>query len=83
MNTHEDISRCECNDIACFRHQNSSECTGVGLVVLYRTDLEDRTGTLFCDECACDALDSGLFMECDAEEFTTNGDSDSTLEPEY
>ncbi|MBM3791780.1 MAG: hypothetical protein FJW35_15715 [Acidobacteria bacterium] len=30
-------------------------------VVLYRTDMEDRTGTRFCDECADDALESGLF----------------------
>lgn len=37
-------------------------CTNVGrLRRLYRVDMEDRTGTAFCDLCANDAEESGLF----------------------
>lgn len=29
--------------------------------IAYRVDMEDETGTAFCDACLGDAMDSGLF----------------------
>lgn len=58
---------CECSDNQCPVHNGQNECVNLGEVVLYRVDMEDLTGTLFCEECASDALDSGLFVEHDQE----------------
>jgi len=30
-------------------------------MILFRVDMEDETGTAMCEECADDALDSGVF----------------------
>lgn len=36
-------------------------CTNEASVILRRIDMEDLTGTPFCDPCAEDALASGVF----------------------
>lgn len=53
---------CECSDPGCKNHPGKSVC-GVarGVVNLRRVDMEDATGTMFCDECADDAFESGVF----------------------
>lgn len=55
--------QCQCYDQGCPAH------TGVGYCreetypknVLYRVDMTDESGTVFCPECLQDALESGLF----------------------
>ena len=59
---------CEDGDLqcpACHGH-----CTRIGTTILYRIDMEDKTGTLFCEECADDASESGLFTDEVEEEET-------------
>lgn len=58
---------CECNDSKCPVHNGQAECGNIGHVTLYRVDMEDLTGTLFCEPCASDALDCGLFAEHESE----------------
>ena len=58
--------QCECFDSLCphaGRDQKSGQCTQKAKTVLVRVDMEDTTGTLFCKECATDALESGVFGE--------------------
>jgi len=55
--------KCECSDPRCPAHYSVSDCKGVGNQVLYRIDMEDNSGTAFCDACAEDAMDSGLFWD--------------------
>lgn len=56
--------KCECADAMCPVHRGES-CQWSGgkpsTTILYRVDMEDRTGTLFCEGCADDAMESGLF----------------------
>jgi hypothetical protein len=52
---------CECADGGC--PACHGDCEREATVTLHRVDMEDRTGTLFCDECAEDAMSSGLFTE--------------------
>ncbi len=49
---------CECIDYGCPVH-HGEECRKVGDYPLYRSTLDDRTGTFLCDACATDALDRG------------------------
>jgi hypothetical protein len=56
-----DIMTCECSDSGCAVHKGESACNNTATVTLYRIDMVDSTGTLFCEDCAADALDSGLF----------------------
>lgn len=55
---------CECADRQCpAGHAERPECgasTRGGLTV-FRVDMEDRTGTRMCVQCADDAMASGLF----------------------
>lgn len=55
---------CECSDRQCPAHKDYS-CAHRhgkrGQSVLYRVDMTDETGTLFCSDCADDAMESGLF----------------------
>lgn len=55
--------QCECSDPGCksAMHAGFSTCSNSGRIVLYRVDMEDQTGTLFCSACAGDAMESGLF----------------------
>lgn len=52
-------SSCECADPQC--PQCHGDCKLPAESTLYRIDMEDETGTLFCPECADDAFASGLF----------------------
>lgn len=53
--------KCECSDPGC--PACKGKCTHNAKSCLVRVDMEDETGTLFCDKCAADAMDSGLFSE--------------------
>jgi hypothetical protein len=50
---------CRCTDPQCSFCQGhcGEEATGI----LYRIDMEDATGTPMCDDCAEDAMSSGVF----------------------
>lgn len=50
---------CEDADTGC-KHCKG-KCRKVATTTLKRNDMADRTGTRFCDECAADALASGVF----------------------
>jgi hypothetical protein len=61
-------NNCECADKGCKAHEGMSACHNRAKIVLYRVDMDDMTGTKFCDDCAEDAFDSGLFTEFSPEE---------------
>jgi protein-arginine kinase activator protein McsA len=50
---------CECTDPGCPHCKGN--CKKRATQCLRRVDMEDKTGTLMCNKCADDALDSGLF----------------------
>lgn len=56
--------RCECYDRA-DKHPHISafnaQCTNKAACTLFRTNIEDNTGTRFCNHCADDAMSSGFF----------------------
>jgi hypothetical protein len=56
-------TRCECADSGCPMHENTNLCDCLANVILYRIDMDDYTGTAFCDDCANDATMSGLFTD--------------------
>jgi hypothetical protein len=56
---------CECLDLGCKAHPGKA-CTDVGegpTEILYRIDMDDKTGTCFCVPCAEDAMSTGLYTE--------------------
>ncbi len=53
--------RCECSDGEC--PNCNGDCEALASVVLFRVDMEDLTGTHFCEGCADAAMDSGLFTD--------------------
>ena len=53
--------RCECSDPGCPKHAGIETCTRPKVTTLYRIDMDDESGTWFCEGCAEDASDSGLF----------------------
>jgi hypothetical protein len=55
--------RCQCSDRGCPVHPGISLCIRPASTTLFRIDMEDQTGTAFCDACAEDAMNSGLFSE--------------------
>jgi hypothetical protein len=55
------FGRCECSDPGC--PACGGRCAKRAKTNLIRVDMADEKGTLFCDTCASDALDSGLFRE--------------------
>jgi hypothetical protein len=57
----DEESPCECGDSGCSVHEGSEECPNPGTVLLRRTDMEDESGSYFCQECAEDAMESGVF----------------------
>ncbi len=59
---------CECSDPGCPVHQGVAQCLIPASMVLYRVDMEDVTGTAFCDGCGDDAMDSGVFRYEEGEE---------------
>lgn len=56
---------CECGDVGCPVHKGKEHCEKGARVCLRRVDMDDETGTLFCEACAADAQDSGLFGDHD------------------
>lgn len=52
---------CECSDPGCPAHEGKSECTRIATTTVYRIDMDDRTGTRMCRECAEDAMESSVF----------------------
>lgn len=52
---------CECSDPGCPAHRGIDWCSQPMTQILFRIDMEDETGTAFCDACASDAYDSGCF----------------------
>lgn len=65
-------SRCECSDSGCFHHKGKSSCHDLAVSILYRIDTEDITGTAFCEMCANDAFESGLFTDSTEEDEIDN-----------
>jgi hypothetical protein len=53
--------RCECGDSGCPAHKGTMHCGRRAVVTVFRVDMEDETGTIMCDACAADALESGVF----------------------
>lgn len=62
------ITPCGCADAGCPVHRTVSQCVLASVVTFYRIDMEDITGTPFCEACATDALESGLFTDDTDEE---------------
>lgn len=50
---------CECEDPGC--GECNGLCENVGTVRLFRIDMDDHFGVLFCETCADDCYESGLF----------------------
>jgi hypothetical protein len=55
--------QCECCDKLCPVHTGSESCSTKAVACLRRSDMEDETGTMFCESCANDAMESGVFFE--------------------
>lgn len=54
--------KCECGDHGCPVHKSHSRCPNRASTILYRSDMDDQTGTAMCDKCADDAMESGVFI---------------------
>lgn len=52
---------CECMDRECIVHSGDTCQNYEETYLLYRVDMEDRTGTAFCNSCHTDAMGTGLF----------------------
>lgn len=52
---------CECSDPMCPHPGMPKACTRISNTKVYRVDMEDREGTLMCEVCASDAMESGVF----------------------
>lgn len=63
QNTHLPVERCQCGDPGCPMHDDQGGCNRVATDRLYRTDMDDETGTPMCEGCADDAFESGLFSD--------------------
>lgn len=55
------MMRCQCSDPECGTDHGNNKCRGAYCETLYRIDMTDETGTDFCEDCAQDAMNSGLF----------------------
>jgi len=75
------IPRCRCPDLNC--PACDRQCLRPAFVKLYRTDLDDETGTAFCDRCAAAALESGIFTyeykTKDKTRYTPRDDSEDSV----
>lgn len=58
---------CECSDPGC--PVCGGRCRKPSRTVLYRSDMEDETGTPMCNGCADDAMESGLFYTKESRAF--------------
>lgn len=52
---------CQCADSGCPVHTGVPHCAHASLTTVYRVDMDDKTGTAMCEECANDAMASGVF----------------------
>ena len=57
-----DVRGCECSDPLCEAHRGAA-CASAGEWLLYRIDMQDETGTLFCEDCASCADSCGLYTD--------------------
>jgi len=56
--------QCECCDERCPHPvAGDSQCLRQASCILYRSDLRAHSGSAFCESCAEDALDSGMYYE--------------------
>jgi hypothetical protein len=55
------LGDCECSDPGCPMHLGAETCENTAISTLFRVDMQDETGTVMCEGCACDAFESGLF----------------------
>lgn len=61
----DSIIPCECSDSGCTAHRGKAYCNKKANTILYRIDMEDETGVSFCNACADDAMESGVFESRD------------------
>jgi hypothetical protein len=54
---------CECSDPGCPAHKGKSSCERKANQTLWRVDMDDESGTRFCQRCADDAFDAGVFTD--------------------
>lgn len=66
---------CECSDGGCLCCHG--QCSNQSTVVLYRIDMEDKSGVAFCDGCADDAMESGVFGGAPAWDGDVGDDDDA------
>lgn len=52
---------CDCCDPGCPVHPGESSCNRLARVVLRRVDFDDQPECNFCQRCAEDAMESGVF----------------------
>jgi len=52
-------NKCQCSDMGCGVCRGM--CKYAADYPLFRVDMDDETGTLFCERCGEDAFESGLF----------------------
>ena len=52
------------------------QCLRQASCILYRSDLREHSGTAFCESCAEDALESGMFYEYGDQGDVFGGDSE-------
>lgn len=55
----KELDVCECSDPQC--GSCFGQCHNPATVTLYRVDMEDLTGERMCEDCASDAMESGVF----------------------
>jgi len=66
-----DLASCDDSDPLC--PHCAGRCTRSASVVLQRIDMEDAEGTLFCEVCSSDAMESGVFRVKE-DEFVWDGE---------
>jgi len=59
---------CECADTACHSNPHDVEAQILATSILFRVDMDDEYGVEFCNHCANDALESGVFTTFDEPE---------------
>lgn len=63
-----EFGQCECFDSGCSAHKGKKSCGNNAEMYLYRLDMEDETGTAFCEDCASDAMDARVFTDVPSSE---------------
>ncbi len=56
-------NKCGCTDSGCPAHHGCPDCRREATARVYRIDMTDETGTPMCEDCAADALESGVFTD--------------------